>query len=61
MSYTTVPAQRGTARNQNGGVGGHFRNGTLPIEGFVNGTFPAVSESTLKRLAPQLRKRNRLN
>jgi hypothetical protein len=34
-----------------------FKTGLLPIEGFVNAQFPAVSEATLKRLAPKLRKR----
>jgi hypothetical protein len=34
-----------------------FRNGALPVEGYINAKFPAVTEATLKKLAPMLRKR----
>ena len=33
-----------------------FNRGLLPVEATINGHFPAVTEQTLKRLAPRLRR-----
>jgi hypothetical protein len=33
-----------------------FLSGLLPVEGLINGQYPAITATTLKRLAPGLRK-----
>ena len=33
-----------------------FRDGLLPIEGYINGRWPVVSARTLKRHAPRLKR-----
>jgi len=33
-----------------------FVTGLLPVEASINGHFPAITEATLRKLAPRLRK-----